>query len=97
MKRGLVSACAALLVGSGWTLAQSPQPTTTQATAPAVRPAQATGQDLLPGGAVNPSAPGPSGPIAPGTPGAPAAPGLYGPGPAPGPYSPGPGGPPPGP
>ena len=66
MKRGLVRACAALLVGSGWTLAQAPQPTvTTPPVKPAVRPVQATVQDLQ-GGIVPPGAAMPSGPISPG-------------------------------
>src|SRR5690242_14027363 len=97
MKRGLVSACAALLVGSGWTLAQAPVPTsTTQPAKPAVRPVQANGQDLQ-GGIVTPGATVPSGPLSPGAPGFPGAPpsGVYGPGTGPtGPYGPGPGGPP---
>ncbi len=85
MKRGLVSACAALLVGSGWTWAQAPMPVTpNQTSTPAVRQVQAYGQDLqgnvIPGSIPATAVPG----VAPAAPG-----GVPGPGPGVLPAAPG--------
>lgn len=76
MKRGLVSACAALLVGSGWSLAQAPMPVTPNpSSTPSVRQVQAIGLDMQGGIATGEAIPAPTiVPPAPVDPGA--APGI---------------------